>query len=66
MAYRDAQYRLKDNIEADEIFIGGKQSLDERIEYGTNKGYGNDSCKKGQQGMRSNNIQKNLAYSSFL
>jgi hypothetical protein len=37
MACRDAQYRLEGNIETDEIFIGGKQSLDERREFGTNK-----------------------------
>ena len=37
IACRDAQYRLAGNIETDEIFIGGKQSLDERREFGTNK-----------------------------
>lgn len=37
MANRDSHYALGDTIEADEIFIGGKQSFSERRESGTNK-----------------------------
>ena len=37
MTQRDALYSLKGNVQADEIFIGGRQSFDKRREYGTNK-----------------------------
>lgn len=37
MACRDALYSLKGIVETDEIFIGGKQSFDERREHGNNK-----------------------------
>ena len=37
MACRDSLYTLKGNVETDEIFIGGKQSFDERRAFGTNK-----------------------------
>lgn len=37
MAKRDELYKLKGTVEADEIFIGGKQSLDDRRKFGTNK-----------------------------
>jgi len=37
MTSRDALYSLRGAVEADEIFIGGRQSFDKRREYGTNK-----------------------------
>ncbi len=37
MAFRDSHYTLGGTIEADEIFIGGKQSLKEMREFGSNK-----------------------------
>jgi hypothetical protein len=37
MAHRDSLYTLGGNVETDEIFIGGKQSLTLRREDGTNK-----------------------------
>ncbi len=37
MAYRDTQYTLGGTVEADEIFIGGKQSVRSRRASGTNK-----------------------------
>jgi transposase-like protein len=37
MAQRDARYMLKDTVQADEIFIGGKQSREELQKLGTNK-----------------------------
>ena len=37
MAVRDALYELHGVIEADEIFIGGKQTLTERRQHGNNK-----------------------------
>ena len=37
MAHRDSQYTLGGNVETDEIFIGGKQSLALRVKEGTNK-----------------------------
>jgi hypothetical protein len=37
MAVRDALYELQGVIEADEIYIGGKQTLEERRDYGNNK-----------------------------
>lgn len=37
MSQRDALYTLKGNVEADEIYIGGRQSLDNRREQGSNK-----------------------------
>lgn len=37
MAFRDSHYTLGGTVEADEIFIGGKQSLREMGEFGSNK-----------------------------
>ena len=37
MAVRDALYELHGVVEADEIFIGGKQTLEERRQHGNNK-----------------------------
>ena len=37
MAFRDSHYTLGGIVEADEIFIGGKQSLKEMSEFGSNK-----------------------------
>lgn len=37
MIQRDSQYKLSGTVEADEIHIGGKQSLKERREFGPNK-----------------------------
>ena len=37
MAVRDALYDLHGIVEADEIFIGGKQSLEDRKQFGNNK-----------------------------
>jgi transposase-like protein len=37
MTQRDAQYTLKGTVQADEIFIGGKQTLEDRRKFGTNK-----------------------------
>ena len=37
MAFRDSHYTLGGTIETDEIFIGGKQSLREMEEFGSNK-----------------------------
>lgn len=37
MAYRDTYYTLGGTVEADEVFIGGKQSVRSRRESGTNK-----------------------------
>ena len=37
MAQRDRIYKLSGTVEADEIFIGGKQTLEERRESGSNK-----------------------------
>jgi len=37
MAFRDSHYTLGGTIEADEIFIGGKQSLREMEKFGSNK-----------------------------
>ena len=37
MAHRDSHYTLGGTVETDEIFIGGKQSLRDRRESGTNK-----------------------------
>lgn len=37
MAFRDSQYTLRGIVETDEIFIGGKQSLKEMSELGSNK-----------------------------
>ena len=37
MEQRDAQYTLKGPVQADEVFIGGKQTLEERRKFGTNK-----------------------------
>ena len=37
MIQRDDLYKMKGTVEADEIHIGGKQSYEERREFGTNK-----------------------------
>lgn len=37
MTQRDAQYSLKETVQADEIYIGGRQPLPRLREYGTNK-----------------------------
>jgi len=37
MAVRDAMYELQGIVETDEIFIGGKQTLDEKRKFGDNK-----------------------------
>lgn len=37
MAVRNALYALHGTVEIDEIFIGGKQTLDDRRNFGTNK-----------------------------
>lgn len=37
MAFRDSHYSLGGTVEADEIFIGGKPSLKEMGESGSNK-----------------------------